>query len=115
MNEDLQSCRVLLCTCPPDSAPELAHQLVERHLAACVNIVERVSSVYFWEGEVTSDSESLLVIKTAGDRVAELRETLVSSHPYDVPEVIALPIVEGHQAYLDWLVESTRPSSGPEV
>lgn len=79
------------------------------HLAACVNIVERISSVYFWEGEVKSDVENLMIIKTAPDRVAALRERLVAAHPYDVPEVIALPVVEGHAPYLDWVVASTRP------
>ena len=90
------SCQVLFCTCPPDSANELARILVAEHLAACVNIVERISSVYFWEGEVKSDVENLMIIKTAPDRVAALRERLVAAHPYDVPEVIALPVVEGH-------------------
>ena len=79
------------------------------HLAACVNIVERISSVYFWEGEVKSDVENLMIIKTAPDRVAALRERLVAAHPYDVPEVIALPVAEGHAPYLDWVVASTRP------
>jgi periplasmic divalent cation tolerance protein len=88
----------------------LAHTLVGEHLAACVNIIAKVSSVYFWEGEVTSDGESLLIIKTAPDRVADLRERLVAAHPYSVPEVIALPIVDGHPAYLDWILESTRPT-----
>lgn len=90
----------------PEDAERIARELVERRLAACVNIVPGLTSVYRWKGNVERDSELLLVIKTRLDRFEPLREVLVSAHPYEVPEVIVLPIVAGHAAYLAWLDES---------
>lgn len=101
---------VILCTCPDDAtARELAGRVVEEKLAACVNIVPGLTSVYEWQGRVETDPETLLIIKTAGDRVDALTERLASIHPYDVPEVIALPIEAGLPAYLKWLKDETRP------
>ena len=101
--------RVILCTCPSaDDATRLARAVVGEQLAACVNILAGVRSIYRWKGEICDDAEFLLVIKTATDRVEALRERLVTLHPYECPEVIALPIVAGHTPYLDWLIEETR-------
>lgn len=101
---------VILCTCPDDAtARELAGRVVEEKLAACVNILPGLTSVYEWQGRVETDPETLLIIKTAGDRVAALTDRLGAIHPYDVPEVIALPIEAGLPAYLQWLVDETRP------
>lgn len=101
---------VILCTCPDDAtARELAGRMVEEKLAACVNILPGLTSVYEWQGRVETDPETLLIIKTAGDRVAALTDRLAAIHPYDVPEVIALPIEAGLPAYLQWLVDETRP------
>ena len=98
---------VVLCTCPPDRAEALARDLVESRRAACVNIIESVRSIYRWEGKVCDDGESLLVIKTARDRVAALERRLVEIHPYSVPEVIALPVTSGHDPYLRWVLGET--------
>lgn len=98
---------VVLTTVGADfDARSLARALVELRLAACVNIVDRVTSVYRWEGNVTEDGEQLLVIKTADDRVAALREELFRRHPYSVPEFVVLPIAETSESYGAWLLES---------
>ncbi len=95
---------VVLMTAPSaDAAAVLAREVVDAGLAACVNIVPGVRSIYRWEGKTCDDHEVLCVMKTRADRFAELRERLVSCHPYQVPEVIALPIVAGHPPYLAWI------------
>ena len=105
---------VVLVTCGSrKEARKIARSLVERRLAACVNeIGAPVRSVYRWKGKVETADEFLLVIKTTRTRFAGLREAISELHSYDVPEVIALPVVEGSPAYLDWIVESvgTRKS-----
>jgi periplasmic divalent cation tolerance protein len=87
-------------------ARALAHTLVEARLAACVNIVERVHSVYRWEGRVAGDDEQLLLIKTSDARVDALREELLRVHPYDVPEFVVLSIEGTSEAYGAWLLSS---------
>jgi periplasmic divalent cation tolerance protein len=82
---------------------------VELRLAACVNIVAGIHSVYRWEGRVASDDEQLLVIKTSDARVDELREELFRRHPYDVPEFVVLPVDATSPAYGAWLLESVTP------
>lgn len=90
-------------------AVRIARALVEGGLAACVNVVSGVRSIYRWKGEVQEDEERLLVIKTRRDRFEALRETLVSMHPYELPEAVVLPIEAGHAPYLAWLDESVAP------
>jgi len=98
---------VVLTTVGADfDARALARTLVELRLAACVNIVERVQSIYRWEGNVSEDGEQLLVIKTAEDRIAPLREELLRQHPYSVPEFVVLRIAETSDSYGAWLLES---------
>jgi periplasmic divalent cation tolerance protein len=92
------------CTCPnADSAQHLAHALVGESLAACVNRIPAVQSTYRWNGKVTSDSEELLLIKTTAARFEALKERLLALHPYELPELIAVPVERGHAAYLDWV------------
>jgi len=86
-----------------EAAEGIARDVVEKGLAACVNIVPEIRSIYSWKGKIESDTECLLVIKTTSERFEALRETIVARHPYEVPEVIALPIETGHAPYLDWL------------
>ncbi|MEL6178215.1 MAG: divalent-cation tolerance protein CutA [Myxococcota bacterium] len=104
--------RLVLCNCPPDHADRLARALVERRLAACVNALPGVTSTYRWEGDVCVEGETTLLIKTRSDRLDELTAVLVELHPYDVPEVIALPILEGYQPYLDWVIDQTSFGEG---
>jgi periplasmic divalent cation tolerance protein len=97
---------VLLCYCTcPDAATgqALADALVGEGLAACVNRLPGVSSTYRWQGKLVTDSEELLLIKTTEARFAPLRERLVALHPYELPELIAVPVAHGHPAYLEWV------------
>jgi periplasmic divalent cation tolerance protein len=98
---------VVLCTCPNAvDADTIATALLEQRLAACVNRVPGISSMYRWQGRVEHDDEMLLVIKTATRHFAELERTIKQLHPAEVPEIIGLPIVIGSQPYLDWIEES---------
>ena len=99
---------VVFVTAPQGEAgPTLARMLVETRLAACVNILPDVRSIYSWEGKICDDGEVLLVIKTRAALFEQLRQKVTQEHPYEVPEVIALPLTEGHPAYLDWVEEMT--------
>jgi periplasmic divalent cation tolerance protein len=94
-----------------EDAERIGRALVERRLAACVNVLPAVTSIYRWKGKLEKDEELVLVIKTRAERFASLKQALVSLHPYEVPEVIALPIADGHQPYLAWLDESVEEES----
>ena len=89
-----------------EDAERIARTLVERRLAACVNVVPGLVSIYRWKGAVERDEERLLIIKTRAERLEGLRAALLELHPYELPELIALPIEGGHPPYLAWLDES---------
>jgi periplasmic divalent cation tolerance protein len=98
---------VALSTAPSVAkAAEIARALVEERLAACVNIVPGVRSIYRWKGAISDDTEALCVIKTRRDRVEALRARLVALHPYEVPELVVVEAIGGHEAYLRWIDES---------
>lgn len=99
---------MVLCTCPPGSAEPLARRLVEERAAACVNILPAVQSIYRWQDRVESDGESLLIIKTTRQRWQRLARLVEQEHPYDVPELISVPLENGSQPYLNWVGESVR-------
>lgn len=101
--------RIALVSCPPEAAESLAAALVEARVAACVNLLPRVRSVYRWKGEVQQDDETLLVIKTTADRFADLRREVLARHPYELPELIAVDITDGHAPYLEWIAACTSP------
>ncbi len=108
--------RLVLCTCPDAATAEhLATILVSSKLAACVNIVPGLRSVYSWEGRIESTDECLLLIKTHIDRWPALQTTLVSHHPYEVPELITLPIEAGYAPYLAWVLASTADATPSPV
>lgn len=90
-----------------DEAAKMAKVLVEETLAGCVNIVRGVRSIYSWQGKIEDESEALLVIKTRQELYGALEEKVREMHSYEVPEVIAFPIVEGSKGYLDWLWDVT--------
>lgn len=99
---------LVLTTCPdPDSAEALASALVERRLAACVNIMSPCHALYRWQGKIERASEVPLLIKTSEARYAELEAEIRARHPYELPEVIALPIARGLPAYLQWVANET--------
>ena len=100
-------CIVVLVTAPDaEIAARIARTLVEEKLAACGNVVPQIRSIYRWEGKVEDAAEALLVLKTSRARFKEIVDRVKAIHPYDVPEVIALPIAAGYDAYLDWVVGS---------
>ncbi|MEO8779878.1 MAG: divalent-cation tolerance protein CutA [Rhodanobacter sp.] len=97
------------CTCPDTvSAQRIAETLVDERLAACVSQLPGIRSIYRWAGAVHSDSEVLLLIKTTDARLAALERRLLELHPHDVPELIAVPVAQGHEAYLDWVRRQTE-------
>jgi periplasmic divalent cation tolerance protein len=100
--------RVVLVTCATlEEARKIARDVVEKHLAACVNIVTHaVESFYTWEGKLEDSSEYLLIMKTSEERLAELQKEVLALHSYDTPEFVVLPIVAGSEAYLKWVGES---------
>lgn len=101
---------VVFCTCPDEEvARALARRLVEHKLAACVNILPEVRSIYRWQGAVSEDGESLMVIKTSRSAWARLENWLNRNHPYDLPELIAMPVDQGLPAYLEWVVQESEP------
>lgn len=107
MNES--DCVLVMTTLPADAdASAFAHTLVGTRLAACVNLLPGMESIYRWEGAVAQEQERQIVIKTTHGRVAALWERVRELHPYAVPEFIVLPIVDGNDAYLRWVGESTR-------
>lgn len=103
---------VIITTCPNQAeADELAKSLVENHLAACVQS-NSIKSTYLWEGALHQDDEVRLMIKTTTVRADAVREFIEQVHSYDTPQVIALPILGGSAAYLDWIDQKTKSDNG---
>jgi periplasmic divalent cation tolerance protein len=101
---------IVLTTLPPDTnAGSFARTLVQEQLAACVNVLPEMRSIYRWEGRVEDAREHQVIIKTTRERVPELRERVRALHPYEVPEFIVLPVVDGSEGYLAWIGQSTTP------
>lgn len=101
--------RIVLCTVPNEGVAEtLARALLEERLAACVNILPGVRSMYRWQGEIEDDRELLLVIKTQADRYQQLEQRIRALHPYQVCEVLSFDVVEGSKPYVDWLISETQ-------
>ncbi|XP_067609461.1 protein CutA isoform X1 [Pseudorca crassidens] len=102
-------------TCPNEKvAKEIARAVVEKHLAACVNLIPQITSIYEWKGKIEEDSEVLMMIKTQSSLVPALTDFVRSVHPYEVAEVIALPVEQGNSPYLHWVrqVTGSVPESG---
>src|SRR5688572_10294982 len=98
---------VLTTTGTSTDADVLARTLVTERLAACVNLLPEMQSIYQWKGELTADRERQLIIKTTADRLEALRTRLHQLHPYEVPEFLVIPVTGGSTGYLQWLAEST--------
>lgn len=97
--------RVVLVTVPhAEAGRELARRVVEERLAACGNVIPGLVSVYRWQGEVQEDPEALVIFKTTEDALPELEKRVVELHPYEVPELLALPLTHGHPPYLRWVL-----------
>ena len=100
--------KVILCTTPKNKSEELAQILLEEKLAACVNIIPGIKSMYWWDGKIQTDTEDLLVIKTKEELVKELTEKVKEVHPYEIPEVIVLNVEDGNNEYIDWITKSVK-------
>ena len=95
---------VVLSACAsPEEADRLGRLLVERRLAACVNVIPGINSHYWWQGRLETAEECLLLIKSSRERFDQLRSALEQGHSYEIPEVIALPVVDGALNYLNWI------------
>ena len=102
---------ILITAGSSEEAGKIAHALVEQKLAACVNLVDPIRSVYRWEGKVAEDAEVLLVVKSSRGLLNEVRRVVEELHSYHVPELICLPIIDGSPNYLNWLTESLKSTS----
>ena len=98
---------IVLVTCPIESAEKISKTVLQERLAACVNIIRDVRSLFWWEGKIDTAEESLLIIKTRTELVTKLEDSIKRVHPYEVPEIIALPITQGNKKYLDWVNQET--------
>ncbi|PWR72338.1 divalent-cation tolerance protein CutA [Methanospirillum lacunae] len=105
-DENLSDISVIYCTAPSDDSTRIARELLERRLVACVNITP-VRSLYRWEGHLCDEKEDLLIIKTANHCVEDLIVAIRTIHPYEVPEIIALPVSKGFSGYIDWVMNET--------
>lgn len=109
----MSSTLIAFCTCPDEeTARGIAGAVVAEGLAACVNIVGPVRSVFSWEGDVCDESELLLLAKTTEGAYPRLEARITALHPYDVPEVIAAPVTAGSAAYLDWVAGAVSTAAG---
>lgn len=100
---------VIFVTCPNiKEAKQISQALVKHKLAACVNIVHRIESFFWWKAKVDSAKEVLLIIKSKKTKLNQIIKAVKSRHSYEVPEIIALPVIGGYKPYLDWINDSIR-------
>jgi periplasmic divalent cation tolerance protein len=100
---------LVLCNVPDEAAGQaIANAVVEQGLAACVNLLPVVQSVYRWQGKIERATETTLLIKSSAGRYPELEQAIRARHPYDVPEILCLPVQAGLPAYLQWVLDETR-------
>jgi len=103
---------VFITTANAEEAQQIASLLLSERKAACINIVPRVSSFFWWQGKLESAEESLLIVKTKASVLNQVVSLVKEHHRYDVPEVIALPIIGGNQDYLEWMSQEVKPDAG---
>ena len=105
--------QIILCNCPNEEiARKIATYLVESHLAACINILPAITSIYHWKNQIETQTEVMILIKTTEMLYSEIEASIIKLHPYDTPEIIAIPITQGYPPYLQWLetcMSMTRP------
>lgn len=106
--DDTGSVRVVLMTAPDaETARRMACALVDERLIACANVLPGITSIYHWQGKVLTEAECLVVMKTRAALVPQLMERATALHPYDVPELLSLPVAEGLPAYCRWVLDET--------
>jgi periplasmic divalent cation tolerance protein len=103
---------VLITASKEDEAARIAKDIVTSRLAACVNILKGMRSIYRWQGKIEDEDEVLMIVKTRRDLFVELSKRVKELHSYSVPEIIALPVIEGAEEYLNWIKEETGQKSG---
>ena len=103
----MENVRIVFISLPREEARGMAKKIVEERLAACVNIVPKIESFFWWEGKIENDEEALLIAKTSQQKVEKLITWVKDNHPYPVPEVITVPLSEGLPDYIDWVIEET--------
>ena len=109
---EIQGIQLILCNCPDrDTARELAHSLIKKRMAACVNIIANIGSIYWWDGEIQDTAECQLQIKTAVTPVDEVINFIRQNHPNDVPEILIMPINKGNEDYFDWVRQESKQQS----
>ncbi len=101
-------CLAYTTTDSKQKANEIAQELIKRKLAACCSIITGVQSVYYWDNQICEDEEFLLMIKTTTDKIAELKDTVLKIHNYDLPELIVVPVTDGNEKYLNWIDETVK-------
>ncbi|MFC1474514.1 divalent-cation tolerance protein CutA [bacterium] len=107
MNES-KYCIVYVTVSSEEEGRKVAEAVVGKKIAACANMIGPIRSLYWWKGAVQDDPEMLLIMKTSTDMFERLREAVLEAHSYEVPEIIAAPIIAGHPPYLDWIGESVE-------
>lgn len=106
--------RIIYITCKDKAeAIKIGKAIVRDQLAACANILDPMTSIYWWKGELEEDNETVLILKTHAGLVDNLIQKVKTLHSYDVPAILALPILDGNPEYLTWLKEETKDSGGP--
>lgn len=105
MTEDII---VVYISLPQDEVNRISQGLMDKRLAACINIVPRIESYYWWNDKIERDVEALLIVKTTKDKFNSLRDWVIENHPYDLPEIIAVPLVDGHSDYITWIKKETK-------
>jgi len=108
MDSDVKAVIVLVTGPDYETTRAMAHYLVQERLAACVNVIDGVTSVYRWQDSVEEAHEALAILKTTPERLSTLKTRVIELHPYDVPEFLVLPVSEGAKPYLDWVANSVR-------
>ena len=100
---------IIYCTCPDiETAERISRLLITQHMAACVNQVPGITSIYEWEGKIEENNEVLLLIKSTEERFASIKRLVLEEHPYELPELIAVPVTKGLPDYLDWIKQCTK-------
>ncbi|MCH9696942.1 MAG: divalent-cation tolerance protein CutA [Gammaproteobacteria bacterium] len=101
---------LVICTCPShEEAKKLSRLIISGHLAACVNLIHGVTSIYSWNETIAEDNEIILLIKTTRDSYSALEQAILNHHPYELPEIIAVDINDGNSNYLKWISECVKP------
>ena len=106
----METIRVVYISIPHDEADKMALELVQQRFAACINVVPRIKSYFWWDDAVQEDDESLLIVKTTQQKFAKLMEYVIANHPYELPEIIALPLAEGSAEYITWVKREVNRS-----